>query len=96
LILRFAEEIPLKSRVSSLGLVTQYFEVVSLDIASGWSGTLPLLFWPKTQLYAKPRIGKVMDEYAVIQALTAIGTSICLMIGRLINTAVESPQAYVA
>ena len=37
-----------------------------------------------------------MDEYAFIQALTAIGTSICLMIGRLINTAVESPKAYVA
>jgi len=95
LILRFAEEISLKSRVSSLGLVTQYFEVVSLDIASGWSGTLPLLFWPKTQLYAKPRIGKVMDEY-VIQALTPIGTSVRLLIGRLIDTAVESPQAYVA
>jgi hypothetical protein len=31
LILRFAEEIPLKSRVSSLGLVTQCFEVVFLD-----------------------------------------------------------------
>jgi hypothetical protein len=31
-----------------------------------------------------------------IQALTAIGTSICLMMGRLINTAVESPKAYVA